>query len=90
MEKEHNLDETTEQMVNFTNKKNYHYKLSSTNLSSNTYGVCEICGKHVSEVFVQTETRYFFNIITKNISLTHAGCHPTRFGHKECLLSIRR
>lgn len=37
----------------------YKYKLISTGESSSRYGPCEVCGKHVSEVYHQIEWKYF-------------------------------
>jgi len=67
----------------------YRYNLTSTEESSNKYGNCEICGKHVTEVFHQTEERQYYNPITHQTSWTQHECHNL-FGHKECLKSKQR
>jgi len=67
----------------------YHYRISSLHHNSDKYGLCEICQKHVSEVFCQSEQREFLSSITNEISLTYADCRPHLFGHEKCLLSIR-
>lgn len=71
-------------------KRVYHYRISSTHSNSDKYGVCEICKKHASEVFMQSEQRDYFNPITNEISQTYADCRPHTFGHEQCLLSIQR
>lgn len=67
----------------------YVYEISSTEQSSNHYGNCEVCGKHVSEVFYQTENRKYFNPIANKQSLTSHQC-KNLFGHQECLIGVRR
>ena len=37
----------------------YRYRIQSTGASSHKYGPCEVCGKHVSEVFSQIEQRWY-------------------------------
>ena len=71
-------------------KRVYHYKLTSTHSNSYKYGVCEICKKHVSDVFVQSEQRDFFSPVENKIMRTFADCRPHAFGHEQCLRSIRR
>ena len=71
-------------------KRIYHYRISSTHSNSDKYGVCEICKKHASEVFMQSEQRDYLNPITNEISQTYADCRPHTFGHEQCLLSIQR
>lgn len=67
----------------------YRYNLISTEEPSQKYGNCDICGKHTTEVFHQTEERQYFNPITQQTSWTKNNCHDL-FGHKECLESNRR
>ncbi|MCL4296270.1 MAG: hypothetical protein KJ077_11100 [Anaerolineae bacterium] len=62
----------------------YRYRLSSTGNSSAKYGPCEVCGKHASEVFSQSEEREY-----EPGQWTGLGCH-SYFGHKECLEGKRR
>jgi len=65
----------------------YLYRLTNTNESSQKYGECEVCGKHVSEVFSQQEERsYQFEGRER---WTQHKCHCL-FGHKECLLCQRK
>jgi len=65
----------------------YQYKLKRMGASSDKYGPCEVCNKHVSDVFNQIES--------KEIGIggwggeTRARCHNL-FGHEECLISKRR
>lgn len=72
----------------------YYYELKSTGASSSKFGPCEVCGEYASEVFLQTEQQTYeldeLDIqegVTSN--LTTYGCKDY-FGHKECLLKIRR
>ncbi len=62
----------------------YQYTLTSLRESSAKYGNCDVCHKHVSEVFIQRETREY-----APDHWTHEGCH-TLFGHKECLERQRK
>lgn len=66
----------------------YVYRMSTTGSCSQRYGVCEVCNNHVSEVYLQSEGRLYIND-TKELAVTYANCNTT-FGHKECLLSVRR
>lgn len=65
----------------------YRYKLTNTQESSKKYGVCEVCGKHVSEVYHQIEERQYS--INDEIGWTQHKCNNL-FGHKECLEKSRR
>lgn len=73
----------------------YRYKVSSTNNNSHSYGNCEVCGKHCTEVFVQTEEREYMLpdiiAIERNTKYgwTQHEC-KTIFGHEKCLLSKQR
>lgn len=73
----------------------YKYNLSTTEKSSNEYGKCDICNKHCSEIFHQTEQRKYKlpEIIAvkrkEKYGYTHNNCNDY-FGHKECLESIQR
>lgn len=69
----------------------YRYKLVSTGDSSARYGNCDVCGKHVTEVFIQREERrYRFEHNGKIYEgWTGEGCHYL-FGHKECLIAKRK
>lgn len=62
----------------------YVYRIKSTGDSSAKFGPCELCGKHVSEVFLQTEGRIF-----EPNQVTHYKCKDW-FGHESCLISQRR
>lgn len=67
----------------------YKYNLTSTNESSHKYGNCDICGKHTTEVFYQTEEKEYFNPVAQQLSFTQHRCYNF-FGHKECLKSKQR
>lgn len=76
----------------------YRYFLKSTNESSAKFGECQVCHKHASEVYIQSEQRSFVadeidnqqaGVPVGTILWTFAGC-KTSLGHKECLESIRR
>lgn len=66
----------------------YIYKLTSTGYSSARYGACEVCGKHASEVFIQSEKRRFIRH-TGEAGWTEHGCRGHLFGHRECLEASR-
>ena len=82
----------------------YRYRLASLRASSAQFGRCEVCRKHVSEVFLQTEEMRYtpssdniervledprFYTGSDKLGWTQAGCHSL-FGHKECLLERRK
>lgn len=68
----------------------YKYAITSTHASSDKYGACEVCKKRASEVFSQSEQREYFSPLKNRESKTFAGCRPHIFGHKKCLISVRR
>lgn len=65
----------------------YHgYRISSTEKSSHAYGPCEVCGEHVSEVYIQASMLYFEGDAKDRIrSFFHYSGDEYLFGHKECL-----
>lgn len=69
----------------------YKYRLTSTEHSSEKYGKCECCKKHTSEVFLQTESKYFKHEHNGETfeGWTEHQC-KSYFGHKECLAAKRR
>jgi hypothetical protein len=69
----------------------YRYRLKSTGYSSDKYGKCEVCGKYVSEVFLQVEERYYKFEHNGQIyeGWTKNGCKDY-FGHKKCLKSVQK
>ena len=77
--------EVLEQALNNNISPVYRYTVRNTGYNSNTLGDCEVCGKHVSEVFSQIEERQYINPV-RGLSWTHAGCHSL-FGHESCLKS---
>ena len=63
----------------------YRYTLRSTGGNSRKYGHCEVCGEYASEVFSQAkEERFGIN------GETFWAFRSTTFGHKKCLLKIRK
>lgn len=76
-------------MENQEVKSIYHYHISSTNNNSSKYGNCQICGKPVSEVFIQSEQKEYINLEGEK-GLTYYKCAPHFFGHEHCLKSVRR
>lgn len=83
----------------------YRYRLSSTGESSRRFGPCDVCGEHVSEVFLQTEEKRFYidegDLAMIDDPETRAEWQETGwgwtqhecfdyFGHKECLMEMRR
>jgi hypothetical protein len=69
----------------------FRYELSSTNESSSKLGNCEVCGKHATEVYMQSEERHykFEHNGVKYEGWTKNGCNDY-FGHEQCLRSKRR
>lgn len=66
----------------------YRYRLTNRKCSSERLGACEVCGKHVSEVFYQVEQREYTR--RDNVkSWTGHNCND-RFGHESCLRGIQR
>lgn len=55
------------------------YRLKNTGYSSKRYGNCEVCNKHVSEVFYQVEEKQY------KYGWTQSDCNNL-YGHKECLI----
>lgn len=66
----------------------YQYKLTNTKESSSKYGNCDVCGKHVSEVYSQIEEKEYHRP-DGSLGYTHHDCH-SYFGHEECLTSKQR
>lgn len=69
----------------------YKYRLSKGGASSDKYGLCEVCGGYVSDVYLQTESRWyaFEHHDVKHSGFTQTGC-KSLFGHSQCLISKRR
>ncbi len=69
----------------------YRYRLTNTNHSSSKFGPCEVCQKHVSEVWFQVEERSYQPYPDDDPSTpwTRVGC-TTLFGHRRCLVAKRR
>lgn len=65
-------------------KMEYKYELINSNASSAKLGPCEICGNHVNDFYHQIEERKL-----QSGQYTRSGCSDL-FGHKECLLKIRK
>lgn len=69
------------------------YRLTSLGYSSERFGVCEVCKKHVSDVHYQVEEQYYHHVARADYpghsGWTHSGCH-SYFGHEECLRGKRR
>ena len=71
----------------------YRYRLRNTHESSDRFGACEVCNKHVSEVWLQTEERQYIHgkgsDLEGEIGWTHHNCFRY-FGHLICLESKQR
>lgn len=78
----------------------YRYTIYNTGYSSARFGVCEVCGKHVSEVWSQREERQYEPDQEeldwfKEHDITPDGFYTTYnctwyLGHRECLESKQR
>lgn len=64
----------------------YRYKLYQQHCTSDKLGPCEICGKFVADMYHQSKARRF--TITEGDE--HWAYVGDAFGHKECLISIRK
>lgn len=64
----------------------YRYRLKSTGQSSAEYGVCEVCGEYVSDVFLQVEERR----AKRAYGRLYWERADDLFGHAECLKKARR
>lgn len=65
------------------------YRIRSTGASSARFGACEVCETHVSEVFIQVESKAFAFVgdPTQIEGWARTGC---LFGHEACLISKRK
>jgi len=62
----------------------FNYRMAQLNASSAKYGLCEVCGKAASDMYLQTKQH------EKKIAGKDRVINDTvTFGHKECLESIR-
>ncbi|ARM86149.1 hypothetical protein [Marinobacter salarius] len=68
---------------------NYQYTVIHKKHNSAHYGNCEVCANPVGEMYHQTERREYERANGKGTGWTHFGC-TDKFGHLECLHSIRR
>lgn len=78
-----------EPLVSLGNGEQYRYRLTSTGQSSVQLGVCEVCGKAPSEVFLQTEEKHY-SFYYENINYEGWVEHSSLFGHRDCLLNRRK
>jgi hypothetical protein len=59
------------------------YRITNTGMSSARLGGCEVCGKHVTDVFHQVEELQYA------AGWTRLQCQDL-FGHDACLVAARR
>lgn len=67
------------------------YRLTRLKSSSDRYGPCEVCKKHVSDMYYQVEERYFMHTSGHppfREGWTHGDCRSI-FGHELCLRARR-
>ncbi|AGR47991.2 hypothetical protein SmphiM12_359 [Sinorhizobium phage phiM12] len=57
-----------------------------TGKNSDQLGMCECCGKHVSEVFLMTEQKSYFSTVRNVESFANTR---QLFGHEACLLAVQ-
>ena len=69
-------------------QEHYQYTLIAKRHSSASYGPCEVCKSPASEVYHQTERRQYTRS-DGSTGWSHEGCTDT-FGHRDCLLALRR
>jgi hypothetical protein len=65
----------------------YRYRLKALGYTSKTFGPCECCGGHVSDVWIQTEES---RETDPRNGQTFWGVGESKFGHEECLMKARR
>ncbi|MFP3248050.1 MAG: hypothetical protein RXR20_26410 [Paraburkholderia sp.] len=68
------------------------YTLKATGQSSERLGACEVCGQHVSEVYLQRGMKMFerpTSIAERRFGWTHHGMTDL-FGHADCLVVRRK
>lgn len=58
------------------------FRLVRQNGTSDKYGPCELCGEFVSDMFSQTQ------MIIDDMGHEYYGGNA--FGHKECLIALRK
>jgi len=64
------------------------YTLVHKKHNSAVYGNCEVCGKPASDLYHQMERKRYTRSDGSE-GWTHSGCSD-KFGHLECLKSIRK
>ena len=62
----------------------FSYRLTQLGASSAKYGLCEVCGKNVSDMYIQTK-QHEKKIAGKDRIINDC----VTFGHKTCLEQIR-
>jgi hypothetical protein len=68
----------------------FRYKIKSMGASSDKYGNCEVCGKRVSDIHLQTsEELVVFEPIGDESDGTHWVHRGSVWGHEECLIGIQ-
>lgn len=67
----------------------WQYRIKNTGASSGRLGSCEVCGKHVPEMYIQTELRDF-SYTWHGVVESGRALHNIKFGHEDCLISIRK
>ncbi len=65
------------------------YRLKSTGRSSEYFGVCEVCGRHASDVFIQVPELAVSIHPIGGASRDGWAYKPSGFGHRSCLLGRR-
>jgi hypothetical protein len=66
----------------------YVYRLKKMGASSEKFGVCEVCQKHVSDVHYQVEGRGYTDA-GGMMAITHHGCRNL-WGCRGCLMASQR
>lgn len=68
----------------------YRYRIRNTGYSSKRFGLCEVCGKHASEVFSQIEEVHCKGEGRDEKDFWSQWDCTNLWGHKQCLVSKRR
>ena len=75
-------------LIKVSEQAQVNYRMSNTGRNSDDLGKCEVCGKHCSEVHLQTRSDYYRFEHDGEIFEGWSQAGGT-YGHKECLESKR-
>lgn len=71
----------------------FNYEIVKLRHGSDRFGPCEVCGEWCQTMVMQNETRdfaYRHNDGRTTTEQTYYGCDVPKFGHEDCLISVRK